>query len=152
MHTHPEVGIERAIFHELHDDHGGVHLGNHPEQLDDMIMLELTHDGSLVQEITPHFARRPRLEEEGNRMCLTIRIIMTKYIIMISQRCSKRVFGQIKMFHTTILPLPYLSMAINYSRLLQCTHTYTHTPLFFGNHRQDYPTSISKYGSQTQSL
>lgn len=59
--THPQVGVERAIIHELHDYHGRVYLGYHTIQLDDIVMIKLAHDGCLIQEVSPHLPTGARL-------------------------------------------------------------------------------------------
>ena len=54
--------MERPIVHELHDDHGRIDPGDHPVQLDDIIVIKLPHDGSFIQEICPHSASGARLQ------------------------------------------------------------------------------------------
>ena len=53
-HTYPEIVVQRAIIHELHDNHDWLHLGDDTIQLDDIGMIELTHNGSLCQKVITH--------------------------------------------------------------------------------------------------
>ena len=43
-HYYQKEVAKRAINHELHDDHYWLHLGDDSIQLDDIGMIELTHD------------------------------------------------------------------------------------------------------------
>jgi len=53
MDAHPEEGVERAVLHELCDDHNRAALGHHPLQVDDVGVVELAHDAGLAQEVPP---------------------------------------------------------------------------------------------------
>lgn len=61
--THPEVVVEGTIVHELHDNHGWLHLRNNSIQLDDIGMIKLTHNGRLSEEVILHLIIRTRLKE-----------------------------------------------------------------------------------------
>ena len=47
----PEIVLEVAILHELHDDEGGLALGDDAEQLDDVLRVVLLHHARLPQEV-----------------------------------------------------------------------------------------------------
>ena len=51
--THPEVVEEGAILKELHDDHDWLYLSDHTIQLDNVRVVELTHDGRLREKVIP---------------------------------------------------------------------------------------------------
>lgn len=51
--SHPQEAVERAVLHELSEDHDGTGSGDDTFQVDDVGVLELTHDGRLRQEVPP---------------------------------------------------------------------------------------------------
>jgi len=53
LHAHSEEGVQRAVLHELGDDHDGAALGDHALQVDDVGMVELAHDAGLAEEVPP---------------------------------------------------------------------------------------------------
>ena len=51
--SHPQETVERSVLHELGEDHDGTGSGDDALQVDDVGVLELTHDGRLRQEVPP---------------------------------------------------------------------------------------------------
>lgn len=62
FHTHPEKGVQSAVFHKFSDDHDGTALCDHTLQSDDVGMVKLTHDGRFRQEVPPLFLHVARLQ------------------------------------------------------------------------------------------
>lgn len=60
--TYSEIGVERAIVHKLHDNHGRVYSGHHPIEFNHMVMVELAHDGRFIEKVRSHLTRRARLK------------------------------------------------------------------------------------------
>ena len=55
--AHPEEGVQRAVLHELGDDHDRTALGDHALQVDDVWMVELAHDAGFTEEVSPLLLR-----------------------------------------------------------------------------------------------
>ncbi len=60
--SHPEERVEGAVLHELGHDHDRVALGDDALEVDDVRVVELTHDGRLRQEVEAVLVRRSGLE------------------------------------------------------------------------------------------
>ena len=50
---HLKVVIKRTIFHEFHDNHDWFYLCNNTIQLDNIGVIESTHEGCLREEVSP---------------------------------------------------------------------------------------------------
>lgn len=60
--THPKEGVQRAILHELSDDHNRAAFCHHALQVDDVGVIKLTHDTGFTQEVPPLLLSVARLQ------------------------------------------------------------------------------------------
>ncbi len=51
--SHPQERVQCSILHELSHNHHRTTLGDHTFQTDNVGVVELAHDGSLRQEVSP---------------------------------------------------------------------------------------------------
>lgn len=59
---YPKERIQRAVLHELCDNHDGAALSDHALQADDIGVLELSHDAGLTQEFSALLIRVASLQ------------------------------------------------------------------------------------------
>jgi len=59
---HPKKAVERAIFHKLCDDYYRMTACNDAFQVNDVRVVELTHDTGFRQKIKSVLVRRPSLQ------------------------------------------------------------------------------------------